>query len=74
MENLNNNGKVIIEDGVEIMSHTHIAQAIWDYDVTRICKNTKIDAYCHIGHRVVIGEASLIANGSIIGGKLSDWK
>jgi len=68
MENLHNNGNVVLEEGVEVMCHTHIAQGIWENDVTRIGRNSKIDAHCHIGHGARTGHSVLIAAGSIIGG------
>lgn len=68
MSNLPNLGRVILDEGVEIMSQTHVAQGIWRDDVTFIGRNTKIDAECHIGHGAKIGNAVLIAAGSVIGG------
>lgn len=68
MENLKNFGRVIIDEQVEIMPFSHIAQGIWKDDVTHIGKNSKIDAHCYIGHGVRIGKSVLVAAGSVIGG------
>jgi UDP-3-O-[3-hydroxymyristoyl] glucosamine N-acyltransferase len=65
---LDNMGHTVIEENVEIMSQTHIAQGIWEDDITYIGKNSRIDAMCHIGHGVSIGNSVLIAAGAIIGG------
>lgn len=61
-------GQVVLEKGVEIFSGTHIAQGVWESDVTYIGENTKIDALVHIGHGARIGKSVLIAAGAVIGG------
>lgn len=65
---LDNVGHTVIEKNVEIMSGTHIAQGIWNDDVTHIGENSRIDAMCHIGHGASIGNSTLVAAGAVIGG------
>jgi len=53
------NGKVIIEDDVEIGSNTSIDRAV--FNATLIKKGTKIDNLVHIAHNCEIGEFSIVA-------------
>ena len=59
-------GKVIIGDDVEIFEGTNICRGT--VNDTIIGKGTKIDALCHIGHNVVIGENCIITAHCMIGG------
>jgi len=58
-------GGVVIEDDVEICALTHVARgALWD---TVIGQGTKIDAQCHIGHNVIIGQDCVICAQAMVG-------
>jgi UDP-3-O-[3-hydroxymyristoyl] glucosamine N-acyltransferase len=59
-------GRVIIANDVEIFEGTNVCRGtVGD---TVIGKGTKIDALCHIGHNVVIGENCIITAMCMIGG------
>ncbi len=59
-------GNVVIEDRVVIGANTTIDRAT--YGSTLICKGAVIDALCHIGHNVEIGEDCIICAHSGISG------
>lgn len=61
-------GKIIIEDKVEIYPICHIAKGPLPTDVTRIGKNSKLDALVHVGHGTKIGQRVEIPAGAQIGG------
>ncbi|MDY2699382.1 MAG: UDP-3-O-(3-hydroxymyristoyl)glucosamine N-acyltransferase [Lachnospiraceae bacterium] len=65
---LNDVGRVIIGDRVEIFSLSHIAKGILPTDVTFIDDDVKIDALVHIGHGVKIGKRTLVAASALLGG------
>lgn len=54
------NGKVVLEDDVEIGSNTSIDRAV--FGETRIKKGVKIDNLVQIGHNCEIGEYSIIVS------------
>lgn len=63
-------GQVILEDGVEIFSNSHIANGPLPTDKTILGKNVKVDVMVHIGHGAKIGERTLIPAGALIGGNV----
>lgn len=63
-------GRVVIGDRVEVFSLTHIAKGILPTDTTDIKDDAKIDALVQIGHGSVIGERTLIAEGAVIAGNV----
>lgn len=64
-------GRVVIGDRVEVFSLSHIAKGILPTDTTYIGDDVKIDALVHIGHGAVIGERTLVAACVIIAGNVS---
>lgn len=64
-------GRVVIGDRVEIFPLTHIAKGILPTDTTYIGNDAKIDALVQIGHGSAIGERTLIAEGAVIAGNVS---
>ena len=64
--NIHHNGKVVLENEVEIGSNTSIDRAV--FGQTRICKGTKIDNLVQIGHNCDIGEHSIIVSQAGISG------
>ena len=63
-------GRVVIGDRVEIFSLAHIAKGILPTDTTYIGDDVKIDALVQIGHGSVIGERTLVAEGAVIAGNV----
>lgn len=63
-------GRVVIGDRVEVFSLTHIAKGILPTDITYIGDDTKIDALVQIGHGCTIKERVLIAEGAILAGNV----
>lgn len=61
-------GQVLLEEGVEICSHSHVACGILKNDITILGAYTKVDAMVHIGHGTVIGRQTRIAAGAAISG------
>lgn len=61
-------GKVVIGDRVEIFPQVHIAKGILPTDITCIGDDVKIDALVYVGHGVHVGARTLIAAGALIGG------
>ena len=59
-------GTVVLEDDVAIGANSCVDRA--RFDVTRICKGTKLDNLCQVGHNVTIGQHCVIAAISGIGG------
>lgn len=59
-------GTVILEEDVEVGANVAIDRA--RFDVTRICRGTKIDNLVQIAHNVVIGENSIIISQAGIAG------
>jgi UDP-3-O-[3-hydroxymyristoyl] glucosamine N-acyltransferase len=57
---LNHDGRVVIEDDVDIGANCTIARAKTGRE-TRIGRGTKIDCLVHIGHNVVIGRDCILA-------------
>lgn len=55
--------RIVIEDHVEIFEQVAISTGIFPWEETRIGRNTKVDAQCHIGHGAHIGENCLLAEG-----------
>lgn len=64
-------GRVVLGDRVEIFSLSHIARGILPTDTTYLGDDVKIDALVHIGHGAVIGERTLIAACAIVAGNVS---
>lgn len=64
-------GRVVLGNQVEVFSLSHIARGILPTDTTYIGDSVKIDALVHIGHGAVIGERTLIAACAIIAGNVS---
>lgn len=60
------NGKVVIEDGVEIGASCAIDRAT--FDETRIGSGSKLDNRVHIAHNVKVGKNALICAGFIVAG------
>ena len=60
---------VIIEDDVQLGSHTIVHRGRWRN--TEIRRGAKIDAGVHIAHNDIIGEDVFIVAGSVIGGSVS---
>ncbi|PZT48431.1 UDP-3-O-(3-hydroxymyristoyl)glucosamine N-acyltransferase [Helicobacter valdiviensis] len=60
------NGRVVLEDCVEIGSNTSIDRAV--FGETRIKKGVKIDNLVQIGHNCIIGEHSIIVSQAGISG------
>lgn len=63
-------GRVVIGDRVEIFSLTHITKGILPTDTTVIADDAKIDALVQIGHGSRIGERTLVAEGAVIAGNV----
>lgn len=61
-------GHVLLEEGVEICSHSHVACGILKNDITILGAYTKVDALVQIGHGTVIGRQTRIAAGAAISG------
>lgn len=59
-------GQLVIEDDVEIFEGTNICRGT--IAETRICRGTKIDALCHIGHNAIVGKNCIITAHCVIGG------
>lgn len=57
---------VIIEDNVEIGSHTIVDRGRWRNTVIR--EGTKIDSNVKIAHNVIVGRNCLIVAGAVLGG------
>ena len=55
--------RIVIEDHVEIFEQVAISTGIFPWEETRIGRNTKIDAQCHVGHGAHIGKNCLLAEG-----------
>jgi len=66
LENMLHIGKVIIEDDVEIFPYTNVDLAT--LSETRICKGSKIDHYCHIGHNSYVGQNVIITAQVVLAG------
>ncbi len=66
------NGKVVIEDHVEIGANSTIDRAA--LTETRICSGVKIDNLVHIAHNCVIGQNSLLAAGFMVAGSSKTGK
>ena len=64
-------GRVVVGNRVEIFSLSHIARGILPTDTTYIGDDVKIDALVHIGHGAVIGDRTLVAACAIIAGNVS---
>lgn len=66
-------GKVVIEDDVEVGSHSNIDRAT--FGKTIIGKGTKLDSQVHIGHNVEVGEHSIFCGQSGVAGssKIGNW-
>lgn len=63
-------GRVVLGDRVEIFSLAHITKGILPTDTTYIGDDVKIDALVQIGHGTVILERTLIAEGAVIAGNV----
>lgn len=63
-------GRVVLGDRVEVFSLTHIAKGILPTDTTYIGDDVKIDALVQVGHGSVIKERTLIAEGAVIAGNV----
>lgn len=61
-------GCVLIEEGVEICSRSHVARGILEKDVTTVGAYSKVDTMAQIGHGTVIGRQTRIAAGAVISG------
>lgn len=61
-------GRVVLEDHVEILACSHVAQSVWPDEETRLGSHVKIDILCHIAHGVHVGRDTFIAGGAVIGG------
>ncbi len=61
-------GKVVLEDGVEIMSYSHLARGILPTDITQVGKNSILDAQVHIGHGAKLKERVFVAAHALVGG------
>jgi len=61
------NGKVIIEDNVEIREYVTINAPIFSEE-TRIGEHSYIMAKAHVGHDAILGKYSVLSTESIIGG------
>lgn len=61
-------GTVVLDEGVEVMSYSHIARGILPTDCTYIGKKTIIDAHVQISHGVNLSERVFVAAGTVIGG------
>lgn len=61
-------GHVLLEEGVEICSNSHVACGILERDITILGAHTKVDAMVHIGHGTVIGRQTHIAASAAISG------
>lgn len=61
-------GCVLLEEGVEICCHSHVACGILKNDTTILGAYTKVDALAHIGHGTVIGRQTRIAAGATVSG------
>lgn len=62
----NHQGKVIINDGVEIGANTVVDRGVLTNTI--IGQDVKIDNLVHVAHGVVIEENSIIVAGTILGG------
>ena len=73
---LEHNGRVIIEDDVDVGANCTIARAKTGRE-TRIGRGTKIDCLVHVGHNVVVGRDCIlagqvgIAGSAVIGDRVS---
>ncbi len=61
-------GTVVLEEGVEVMSYSHLARGILPTDCTKVGRNTIIDAHVHIGHGAQLAKRVFIAAGAVIAG------
>lgn len=60
-------GGVLLNDRVEIQTNSHIQRAVFG-GFTELGKDTKVDAFVHIGHHVRVGRRCEIAACAMIGG------
>ncbi len=60
---------VVIEDDVEIGSHSRIHRGRWRCTIIR--KGSKIDSGVHVAHNAVIGRNCLVVSGTTIGGSVT---
>lgn len=65
-------GRVVIGDNVTILAFVTIQRAI--FGSTIIKDGVKIDSHVNIGHHSIIGENTVIACGSVIGGSVTIGK
>lgn len=63
-------GKVVLQDGVEVMSYSHLARGILPTDVTFIGKNSILDAQVHIGHGAKLMERVFVAAHALVSGNV----
>lgn len=61
-------GKVVINDNVEIKEFCTIHKALFNWDITSVGLNTKIDAHAHIGHANKIGNNVYVCSHANISG------
>lgn len=61
-------GKVVINDNVEIKEFCTIHKALFNWDITSVGLNTKIDAHTHIGHANKIGNNVYVCSHANISG------
>lgn len=61
-------GRVVIKENVVVGPHSSVAKATMD--TTLVCREVKIGAGVQIGHNCLIGEYTIITDGTIIGGSV----
>ena len=63
-------GRVVIEDFVEICSNSTIVRGVLPNEITVVGAYSKIDTLIHVAHGVQIGKRSFLASGAVIAGNV----